>query len=295
VLVLAVLQLAAGCGQDVQVGVDDALVNAAAGGDGGSSAGSSGAAAGGSDAGAGGSMQAGAPSCEPTECRGQVYDCGNCQDDDQDGLVDAIDPDCLGPCDNDETVLGTGLSTTATGSCKQDCYFDGDNGPGNDKCEWSHRCDPLSVAPDFPPSGEERCAYEPSGMVMGYDCAALVAAQPQACLDNCLPLVPNGCDCFGCCEIPGASGEFHYVGLNGGDCRLDTVEDAAKCPPCTKVDSCFNSCDECEVCVGRTRPSSCDPQSACPSGQAACDGSNAPCDFGEYCVTGCCVRAPKPT
>jgi len=286
-LVAPFVQLIGGCGQTVEVGLDDALSAAGMGAAGASPLGGS--------SNGGGAGQAGASPCEPTLCRGRKYQCGNCIDDDDDGQLDALDLDCLGPCDNDESALSTGLATTQTGACKQDCYFDGDNGPGNDKCEWSHRCDVLSVAPDYPPSGEMRCEYDPTGMPMGVDCASLAAGQPQACLDACLPVVPNGCDCFGCCEIPGASGEFHFVGLVGGDCRLDSIEDAESCPPCTPVKGCMNECDDCEVCVGRPKPAGCEPGSGCPPGQAACDMSNEPCDFNEYCVTGCCVRAPEPT
>jgi hypothetical protein len=223
----------------------------------------------------------------PTECRGKLYECGDCIDNDADGGIDALDTACLGPCDNDEDGLSTGLSGTSA-ACRQDCYFDGDAGPGNDQCEWSHQCDVLSVAPDYPPSGEARCAYDPAPM--GLDCAARSQAQPTACLSNCLPLVPNGCDCFGCCELPGGSGNFRFLGtLRGaGACQLD---DPAACPPCTPVKSCFNDCAKCEVCVGKRPDPSCRPVDSCADGQRAC-GPDAPCVLGDYCVTGCCVRAP---
>jgi hypothetical protein len=285
-LAWAALQLSSGCGQTVEVGVDDALTSGGTGGGGVPAAGSAGASEGG-----------GARPCEVTPCRGKQYDCGNCEDDDQDGQIDALDSDCLGPCDDDESALRTGLVLIETGACKQDCYFDGDNGAGNDKCEWSHRCDELSVAPNYPPSGDARCEYDPTGMPMGVNCAALAAEQLPQCTEECLPVVPNGCDCFGCCEVPGRSGEFHFIGLMSATaaCTLDTVEDAEACPPCSPVRSCMNECDDCEVCVGRPKPAGCDPGNGCPPGQAACDMSNEPCDYGEYCVTGCCVRAPEPT
>src|SRR5262245_43977025 len=43
--------------------------------------------------------------CEPVRCGGMERQCGNCIDDDQDGVVDANDPECLGPCDNSEAEL----------------------------------------------------------------------------------------------------------------------------------------------------------------------------------------------
>jgi len=248
---------------------------------------SSGGTAGGDQANA-----AGAAPCVETRCRGKIYDCGNCMDDDADGLVDALDPDCLGPCDNDEAGLSTGLVGNQSAACKQDCYFDGDAGPGNDKCQWSHACDRLSVAPDYPPSGEARCKY---GSSMGVDCAGLEAAQPQACLEACLPVVPNGCDCFGCCELPSGSNHYHFIGAGSGaqGCQRDDLDNPKTCPPCTPVPSCFNDCAKCETCVDKAPDPSCGSNGACPVGERSCS-ADAPCDTGDYCVTGCCVRAPEP-
>jgi hypothetical protein len=52
---------------------------------------------------------------------------------------------------------------------------------------------------------------------------------PQTCLEFCTPLVPNGCDCFGCCQIH-VGGEIHtvYIGteVNGqGTCNVETAGD----------------------------------------------------------------------
>ncbi len=276
--------LSSGCGRELEVGFD--AVAGAAGTVGGANPGAT-----------GGAGAAGAPSeapCVPTACRGKLYQCGNCHDDDGDGVADGLDADCLGPCDDDESDLGAGLTTPGAAPCRQDCYFDGDSGAGNDRCEWSHACDPLSVAPGYPPSGDARCAYEAQAKPMGVDCAALEQQQEPTCLDACLALVPNGCDCFGCCELPGRSGNFYFVGgAEGGGCQLDALDDAARCPPCTPVDSCRNECEECETCVGVSPDASCASPSACPSDSRACDATT-PCDFGDYCVTGCCVRAPEP-
>jgi hypothetical protein len=284
-----------GCGQTVEVGFDQPL---ATGGSGTSGAGGALNLSGMPTGDSGAPVAAGGePACAVTECRGDPYQCGNCEDDDQDGLVDSRDPDCLGPCDNDEGGLSTGLGTITASPCKQDCYFDGNAGPGNDKCEWSHACDPHSVAPDYWPSGEMRCVYEAGVPVMGVDCEALSQTQDQLCLDNCLPLVPNGCDCFGCCELPGRSGNFYFVGGVQGatGCQLDTLGDPELCPPCTQVPGCLNECEACEVCVGSLPVDPlCNNARACPDGSRKC-GPDSACDFGDYCVTGCCVRAPEPT
>jgi hypothetical protein len=285
-----------GCGQTVEVGFDQPLVNGGAFGLGGAGGGLplAGSPSGSAGAPAGGS---GSEACVLTECRGAPYQCGNCEDDDQDGVVDSLDPDCLGPCDDDEGGLSTGLATSSASPCRQDCYFDGNAGPGNDKCEWNHGCDPLSVAPDYPPSGEMRCAYDPATPPMGIDCELRRQTQDQACRDNCLPLVPNGCDCFGCCELPGRSGNFYFVGgVQGAEgCQLDTLGDPERCPSCTPVSGCLNECEACETCIG-SQPVDplCANSRACPADSRKC-APDAPCDFGDYCVTGCCVRAPEPT
>lgn len=281
-----------GCGQSVIVGTDAELV-AGSGGvttggatNGGGSAGL--ALAGMGDVPATG--EAGAPGCVPTACRGKVYECGDCVDNDGDGRIDSGDTACLGPCDDDELGLSSGLKMTGGAPCRQDCYFDGDSGAGNDMCGWNQACDPLSVAPDYPPSGELRCAY---GSRSEPECEALSASQPQVCLDSCLPLVPNGCDCFGCCEVPGRSGEFRFIGKGTGSlgCRLDALDDTAACPPCTPTPSCFNPCEGCEVCLGSEPAASCGGAIECERGVPC--GPGAACPSGEYCVTGCCVRAPR--
>lgn len=287
----------ASCGQTVPIGVDDPLNSAgvsagmgAVSGAGGVGVTFGGAGFGSGNGGGGASSAGGEPPCAPTECRGKLYACGDCNDNDDDGLVDALDPACLGPCDDDEVGFSTGLANNGA-ACRQDCYFDGDAGPGNDKCEWSHQCDPLSVAPSYPPSGEARCGYDPAPS--GLDCASASVEQPTACLDSCLPLVPNGCDCFGCCELPARSGQYRYVGAGRGaaSCSLNTLTDAEACPPCTPVSGCLNDCELCEACVGSGPDPSCEPTATCDVGQDVCDATT-PCAPGFYCVTGCCVQAP---
>jgi hypothetical protein len=128
-------------------------------------------------------------------------------------------------------------------TCKLDCYFDGDNGSGNDDCHWSHRCDPLSVAPNYPPSGDAQCSYDPLGAIPGSSlaCDQLMVAQSNTCLTTCLPLTPAGCDCFGCCEWPVGSGHTIWLGsaVNGaGSCDANSLEDTTKCHPCTRVAAC---------------------------------------------------------
>lgn len=283
------------CATHIEVGRD--LASSGSAGD---HSGASGANPGGAS-GATGQGGATAHSCQVTACQGKRFQCGDCTDNDGDGLLDSDDPDCTGPCDNTEDSYFGGIPGQNNAPCKEDCYFDLDTGSGNDQCYWDQECDPLAVAPDYPPSGEARCAYQPNATVPGSaaTCAELSTAQASACLNYCLPITPNGCDCFGCCELPANSGQFVWIGSasqNTGTCDASHVTDPAACRPCTPARSCFNACDPCEVCVGRTAPSADCRTSAstrCPATQAACgQPGEAACDAGAYCITGCCAPAP---
>lgn len=286
------LAVAFACETTVDVGHDQAGLDAGAGplpsggapGAGGEPAGGEGGAA---------------AECQPAECLGTTYACGDCQDNDTDGLTDADDPECVGACDNTEDSFFGGIPGQNNAPCRQDCYFDQDSGAGNDACAWSHACDPLSQAPDYPPSGDDRCEYDPDTTVANNgDCAELDQNQDPSCLDFCLPITPNGCDCFGCCELPAGSASYVWLGSsdqNQGTCTLDALDDPAACHPCTPVSSCFNPCDACEVCAGGEPPAqACDPSERCPQDRSACGvAGDAPCRPDEYCVTGCCRPVPR--
>lgn len=291
------------CGDTVDVGANGA--------DGGQSGGA--AATGGTDAGggaAGGTGGVAGGNSGPIACQGHIYQCGDGVDNDGDGLIDAADPDCLGPCDNTEDSYYGGIPGQNNAPCRQDCYFDQDTGPGNDDCYWSQKCDPLSVAPGYPPSGDAQCAYDPAATIpgSGKSCADLESQQSQMCGDVCGKLTPNGCDCFGCCELPAGSGKYVWLGSteNGvGSCDAANVADPQKCKPCTPVPSCLNPCDTCELCVGKsTLPAVCAPD----GGAAGAGGSGAQCAPGVqpcgqpgqsacpasyYCITGCCRQVPS--
>jgi hypothetical protein len=287
--------LSLACSEDVLVGLDRPDGGAAAGGSGGSSAG-----AGGTElAGSAGSLTAGGGglACAEAHCGTTVFTCGDCDDNDEDGLIDADDPECLGPCDDTEGSLMLGIQGNDPGSCLADCAFD--RGAGrNDGCAYSHRCDELAVAPGYPPTGRSMCEYDEGATIpgSGLTCADMREEQPAACTELCLPLAPNGCDCFGCCEIPGRSGRFVWVGRDAADvdrCTDATLDDPGACPPCTRVESCFNPCDECEYCTGGVTPApTCPGVAACDGGRMACTGRTS-CPPGRYCITGCCV--PEPT
>lgn len=280
---------AAACSSDVDIGQNVDSVVPAVGGTGGTSATGGASGSGGTDGG-----------CHSVSCEGKTYECGNCIDDDRDGTIDAADVHCTGPCDDSEASFAINIQEGVGAPCKLDCFFDGDLGSGNDGCAYSHRCDELSMAPSYPPSGDPACAYDENAPIPGMtaSCAEVRAEQAQECTDICLPLVPNGCDCFGCCELPAGSGAYVWLGSGGpSGCTLETLGEKDICRPCTPVDSCINRCDPCEICVGRTTPdASCDGGTqVCPAGVETCgleDGMS--CGLGAYCITGCCVPEPPP-
>jgi hypothetical protein len=119
-------------------------------------------------------------------------------------------------------------------------------------------------------------------------------------LDYCGPLTPNGCDCFGCCELPAGSGS--YVWLGSGEespdkCDLSSVSDPNICHPCEPVPACLNECETCELCIGKTvLPPECDDPMGqqCPEGVQLCGlAGQDPCPSGTYCISGCCQALPQ--
>jgi hypothetical protein len=241
----------------------------------------------------------------------QYYECGDLIDNDKDGKLDAQDPDCLGPCDDTEGSYYGGIPGQMGPACLVDCYFDADSGSGNDGCYWNHQCDPHEVAPTYYPEHVEgsKCAYDPAASTPGTSqtCTQLNAAQSPACMKYCGPLTPNGCDCFGCCELPAGTGKYVWLGSDDGSrsgtCDLAHVNDATKCQPCKPVTACLNTCAKCELCIGKTTvPPECfgtpdagtPPPPQCPTGIQACGLPGQPaCPVTHYCITGCCQPFPQ--
>jgi len=203
-------------------------------------------------------------------CGNKIYACGDAIDNDMDGLVDLDDPECISPCDDDEGTFKTNLPGQ-NNDCKGDCYFDDNSGSGDDKCEWNLQCDPEN------PGAEIGCEYDPNfGMCQDM--------QVETCKDICTPLVPNGCDCFGCCEIDG-----QFVYLDGAECSLDNLDG---CQSCTFFEDCNNPCEPelCELCFGQDPedlPEDCE-ETSCPDDVTPC-ANISDCEVGYFCQTGCCV------
>jgi hypothetical protein len=317
---LSVLVAGGGCSSDDDEGngADGGTAGAAgsSGTDGGAATGGT-TTGGSSGAGVGGSATggtAGGGPCQVTSCQGHTYLCGNCLDDDGDGKIDVNDPDCLNPCHNTEEGFHPCIPGLNNAPCTLDCYYDQDSGAGNDQCYWDHRCDTLEKAPDYPPQGPG-CEYTGGKPpAMPDTCDALYAKQADACLTFCGALTPNGCDCFGCCELPAGSGSFVWLGStsdNSGKCELSTCGigdegDPAKCHPCTPVQGGLNPCDKCEYCLGKQElpaecfdggagtggTGGCPPDPVCDGGKTPCDyvdGCLPPCPAGNFCLTGCCT------
>ena len=207
----------------------------------------------------------------PKLCDGKVYACGDTLDNDMDGSMDLDDPECTTPCDDDEGTFKTNLPGQNV-DCKSDCYFDANSGSGDDSCEWDLKCDPKS------PGAQIGCEYDPNF-------AMCELQTPDTCLDFCGPLVPNGCDCFGCCEIEG-----QYVYLGGAECSLETLD---QCESCTFTADCINPCepDTCELCFPgdpQQLPPECEEPN-CPDGVTPCL-AESDCGAEQFCQTGCCVE-----
>lgn len=231
---------------------------------------------------------------EPSACNDGI-------DNDGDGKIDAADTECVGPCDNDEGTFATGISGDNVDACKQDCFFDGNSGQGDDGCDWNLKCDSQN------PGGHlaKACPYDSKFK----NCPA---TQSAACIETCQRLTPNGCDCFGCCAVPFQGATVNV--LLSPACSESSFGDPTKCPRCTQSTSCNNTCGKCEICVGKPAP---DPScilppvgqgadagsttgadsgttlpppedSPCPPGVIYC-GNGGQCSSGLYCQTGCCT------
>ena len=205
------------------------------------------------------------------ECGGKLYECGNGFDDDNDGKIDGEDPECISPCDDNEGSFQTDLPGQNK-DCKSDCYFDANSGQGDDLCVWNLQCDPNN------PGADIGCPYDP-------DFKMCEMSLPPECLEFCKPNVPNGCDCFGCCEI---NGKHVYLDSNP-ECTIDNLD---ACNACTFFPDCNNPCEpeKCELCFGQDPedlPPECNEMPSCDMGKKPCL-KDLDCGDGAFCQTGCC-------
>lgn len=160
-------------------------------------------------------------------CGDAPCQCSDGVDDDGDGKIDGFDPECTGPFDNDEASFATGIPGDNQDPVWQDCFFDGNSGSGDDGCRYKTGC--LTGAL---PSTDRDCQLS------------------QRCLDFCKPRTPNGCDCFGCCEVFKDDGTSVNIVI-GTDCSLADIDDPNACPRCEQSAQCVNTCGRCELCLGK--------------------------------------------
>jgi hypothetical protein len=231
-----------------------------------------------SDAGSGDAGQSGAgaasePHVPSAHCNAGPCACDDGEDDDGDGLRDGLDPECTGAFDDDETSFGIGKPNKQN-QCR-DCFWD-DNAGYDDGCRYPAECLTGSE-----PNGNGNCS----------SCDV-----SDKCVDSCRDRTPNGCDCFGCCEIHRPNGELLRVELSES-CDLNSLDDAQACPRCDPSPACANPCGRCELCLGKRTadlPADCAsgrpdlPAYRCEEGLRVC-GSSADCVGASYCLLGCCL------
>ncbi|MEO8705527.1 MAG: hypothetical protein ABI867_36190, partial [Kofleriaceae bacterium] len=188
----------------------------------------------------------------------------------------------------------TGIPGDNIDAVKQDCFFDGNSGAGDDGCN-IHVCCLLgaTTVADCPIGANQ---YDPT------DCPPPIGTQPlsQQCIDTCGALTPPGCDCFGCCTLcnPLNPTECYDIITNPNtspDCTVETLSDPTKCVRCTQVTACGDpECggSTCILCPGQDSgdlPAECNGNTSCPVGSTSCT-ADADCPANNYCSTSqCCV------
>ena len=219
--------------------------------------------------------------------------CTDGKDNDMDGLTDGFDPECTGPGDNDESTYATGIPGDNRDPKWQDCFFDGNSGAGDDGCRYNTGCLTGELKPT-----DASCTLT------------------KECIKFCAPLVPNGCDCFGCCTVNTPDGDVNIT--LSSTCSLDKIDDTKACARCEKTDTCGNTCGTCELCPGKTEadlPPECTPTGSggagsggdtgtggtgtgggpsytCDGGEQVCGAGLPACGLGTYCSLGCCIQQP---
>jgi hypothetical protein len=201
-------------------------------------------------------------------CNGRPCACSNGVDDDDDDLADGFDSECTGPFDDDEGSFRVNDVNEGNQNCT-DCFYDGDHRRGNDGCDISTQC---TVDGTFG-NGGGTCRT----------CDANLA-----CRTNCEQITPNGCDCFGCCEVTyeGTTVPIRLI----ASCDMKKLSDTNACPRCRINTSCHNPCEMCELCPGTTLadlPMTCMNAVAC--GERTRCKATGECTFSEFCSQGCCV------
>jgi hypothetical protein len=198
-----------------------------------------------------------------------VCACSNGEDDDLDGKPDGLDNECTGAFDDDEGSFR--VNNVREGKKCSDCFFDGNPASGDDGCSVPTHC----RIDGTPGNGGGMCKK---------GCAATAE-----CRERCVRITPNGCDCFGCCEV--LSEGTPVPTLLVGTCNMDKIHEVEFCPPCQINTSCYNPCDACDLCPGKGLEdlplAPCMNAVQCPNGRS-CEFASQ-CGASEYCSQGCCA------
>ena len=219
--------------------------------------------------------------------------CSDGIDNDGDGKIDYDDPECVGPLDNDESSFATGIPGDNIDACKQDCFFDGNSGMGDDGCDWQLKCDPQSVEP--------KCPYDAQYAHAARDASARCRRRSRRpASTTAASWCRTAATASAAALIPGAPTPIRLAAT----CTAADFGDPAKCPPCTQVTQCSNPCDHCEICIGKpTLPADCttgDAGRAAPTARPAaqqCGSDFVPCGPGtntpvDGCPTGTTAASP---
>ena len=237
--------------------------------------------------------------------------CSDGVDNDMDGLSDLLDPECVSTWDNDESSLATGIPGDNRDDACQDCFFDGNSGAGDDGCKLPTSC----ILEGNASSGHGSCN---------------TCQQTAECKNFCQAYTPNGCDCFGCCDVKVGSTIKHLLLSNS--CNVDGTK-LTGCTECVPSTTCVNTCGKCELCAGKTlndlppecfvspvadagTPTSGDagsstpsdggssdsgtitppppppPSYTCDNGEQVCGADLPACPQGALCQFGCCILSP---
>jgi hypothetical protein len=214
-----------------------------------------------------------------TYCGNAACACANGIDDDGDGKADSEDVECQGERDNDEATFATGMPGDNRDPKWQDCFFDGNSGAGDDRCRYPTGCLTGEIAQTDP-----ACAIT------------------QSCLDRCMPSVPEGCDCFGCCTVSTGQGSVDI--LLGSSCTAAKLNNPKACTRCEKSTNCQpppavdagTPPPPPAVDAGTPPPppavdSGTPPPNPCGDGDS-CTAAGT-CNAGYACTNGCCIAIPE--
>jgi hypothetical protein len=213
------------------------------------------------------------PSCVP----GGAGECDDCEDNDNNGLVDGMDIKCLYGLDTLETELRTGISSdeNSVPGGPYDCFVDGNSGSGDDTCEQDSCCQLYDPALDD--YFDANIADDDIGVP---NCPADC---PAECGDGlCAELETNTTCPSDCAATCGDTTCDSGAGETAATCPADCVASCGDglCTHTETFDTCSLDCDE--LCGN----------GACELGHPACNLSDrSTClvgSLGKYePVTGC--------